>query len=85
MCVPFTELKGLRGGGCFRLSFYYELDLIAWLIGGAVGFSAAMSGVKGQAAGVVCGVLVLLSILGGINKHDYGLRVHSGCIVRVSQ
>jgi len=47
------------------VEFDYELGLIAWGIGGAVGFVAAMLGSRGQTAGIICGVLVLLSIFGG--------------------
>jgi len=47
------------------VTFDYELGLVAWLIGGAIGFSAAMVGAKGQMSGMACAVLVLLSIFGG--------------------
>ncbi len=43
----------------------YEFGLIAWLIGGAVGYAAIMSGASGDATGVVCAILVLCSIFGG--------------------
>jgi hypothetical protein len=46
-------------------AFNYELGLIAWGIGGAVGFSAATVGGKGETTGIICGVLVVLSIFGG--------------------
>jgi len=46
-------------------SFDFEFGLIAWLIGGAIGFAAAMSGARGQMAGIVCGALVIFSICGG--------------------
>lgn len=45
--------------------FDYELGLIAWGIGGAIGFAAAIFGSRGSTAGIICGVLALLSILGG--------------------
>jgi len=45
--------------------FDYELGLIAWGIGGGIGFAAAMFGSRGQTAGIICGVLALLSIFGG--------------------
>ncbi len=45
--------------------FDYELGLIAWGIGGAIGFAAAMFGSRGSSAGMICGLLALLSILGG--------------------
>jgi hypothetical protein len=47
------------------VQFDYELGLIAWLIGGAIGFSAAMFNSRGETAGIICGVLALLSIFGG--------------------
>ncbi|MET0067810.1 MAG: hypothetical protein ABW076_15805 [Candidatus Thiodiazotropha sp.] len=43
----------------------YELGLIAWAIGGGIGFVVAFSGSRGQAAAVYCGVLALVAILGG--------------------
>ena len=47
------------------VKFNFELGVVAWFIGGAVGFCAAMFGSKCQSAGVVCGILTLLAILGG--------------------
>ena len=47
------------------VAFDYELGLIAWGIGGAIGFTAAMFGSRGHTAGIICGVLALLSIFGG--------------------
>lgn len=47
------------------VAFNYELGLIAWLIGGAVGFAASMMGTRGDTAGLICGALVALSIFGG--------------------
>jgi len=47
------------------VTFDYELGLVAWLIGGAIGFSAAMAGAKGQMSGIACAALLLLSIFGG--------------------
>ncbi len=43
----------------------YEFGAIAWLIGGAVGFAAVTSGAQGHTIGVICGVLVLVSICAG--------------------
>lgn len=45
--------------------FNYELGIIAWGIGGLVGFAAAKLGSRGDVAGALCGVLALLAILGG--------------------
>ncbi|MDJ0917569.1 MAG: hypothetical protein QNJ05_07390 [Woeseiaceae bacterium] len=47
------------------VTFDYEFGLIAWGIGGAVGFAAAVSGSRGVQAGIVCGVLALGSIVLG--------------------
>lgn len=47
------------------VTFEYEYSMVAWLIGGAVGFSAVMIGAKGQASAVMCGTLVLLAIIAG--------------------
>lgn len=49
------------------VTFDYELGLIAWLIGGMIGFGAAMGGGRGDVIGGVCVVLLVLSIFGG--KH----------------
>jgi len=43
----------------------YELALIAWGIGGAVGSAAAYFGSRGNMAGVVCGLFALCAIFGG--------------------
>lgn len=45
--------------------FGYELGLIAWGIGGAVGMSAAMLGGRGLNTGILCAVLAVCSITGG--------------------
>lgn len=47
------------------ISLDYEFGLIAWLIGGAVGYAATLGGVRGEAAGAVCALLVVAAILGG--------------------
>lgn len=47
------------------VTFNYELGLIAWLIGGAIGFAAVMAGVRGQHVAIVCAILALLAIFGG--------------------
>lgn len=43
----------------------YEWGLVAWAIGGLVGFTVAFTGSAGEKAGIVCGVLALVAILGG--------------------
>ena len=47
------------------VSLGYEFGFIAWAIGGAVGYAAFMSGARGEAVGVACAILVVLSIFGG--------------------
>lgn len=47
------------------VSFDREFGIIAWLIGGAIGFAAAVAGARGQNAGLVCGALALVAIMGG--------------------
>lgn len=47
------------------IAFEYELGLVAWGIGGAIGFAVAFTGSKGQASGVMCGVLAVMAIMGG--------------------
>jgi hypothetical protein len=47
------------------LVFDYELGLVAWGIGGAVGFACALAGGRGSAAGALCAAMALASIIGG--------------------
>lgn len=47
------------------VQFGFEFGLIAWAIGGAVGFAAASMGSRGLTAGIVCAVLALGSIVLG--------------------
>jgi len=47
------------------VTFGYEFGLIAWGIGGAVGFAAASAGSRGVQAGVLCAVIALGSIVLG--------------------
>lgn len=49
------------------VAFGYEFGLIAWAIGGAVGFAAASTGSRGMQAGIVCAVLAFGSIV--VGKH----------------
>ena len=51
--------------GFIAVNFGYEYSFVAWLIGGAVGFSAAMVGAQGQTSAIMCGALVLLAIIAG--------------------
>ncbi|MEM9171220.1 MAG: hypothetical protein AAGA84_00790 [Pseudomonadota bacterium] len=57
-----TALAGAWVWQFIGLKFGYELGLIAWGIGGAVGFAAAACGSRGMVAGIVCGALVVLSL-----------------------
>ncbi len=43
----------------------YEIGYMAWIIGGMVGFCAALGGSRGESTGVACAVLACLAILGG--------------------
>lgn len=45
--------------------FNYELGIIAWGIGGAIGFAVAATGGRGDKAAMVCAGLALFAILGG--------------------
>ena len=47
------------------VAFGYELGLVAWGIGGAVGVAAAMAGGRGTGIGIVCALLALMAIFGG--------------------
>lgn len=47
------------------ISFGYELGLIAWAIGGAVGAAAFITGGRGDAIGGYCAVITLLAIFAG--------------------
>lgn len=47
------------------VTFEYEFGLIAWGIGGAVGFAAASAGSRGMQAGIICAVLAFGSIVVG--------------------
>ena len=47
------------------LTFGFELGLVAWLVGGAIGFCVALSGTRGENVGIACAVLASLAILGG--------------------
>ena len=65
VAASITALAGAIIWRFIAVAFEYELGIIAWGIGGAIGFAAAMAGSRGQSAGIICGLLALLSILGG--------------------
>lgn len=43
----------------------YEFGIVAWAIGGIIGFVAARTGGRGEVAAVACAVLAVCAILGG--------------------
>jgi len=43
----------------------YELGLVAWGIGGVIGFAVIASGSSGLKTGIACGILAMAAILGG--------------------
>jgi len=43
----------------------YELGIIAWGVGVAIGLAAAAGGSRSDVAGIACGVLVVMAIFGG--------------------
>jgi len=45
--------------------FDYELGIVAWGIGGAIGFAVAVTGSRGEKAAMACAALALFAILGG--------------------
>lgn len=47
------------------IMFGIELGYIAWAIGGLIGFAVTVTGSSGQNAGIACGALALVAILGG--------------------
>jgi hypothetical protein len=66
--IAAAVVAALIGAWLWRfvaVTFEYEFALIAWAIGGAVGFAAASAGSRGMQAGVVCAVLAFGSIVLG--------------------
>lgn len=47
------------------VTFGYELGLIAWGIGGGIGFAAAALGSRGVTSGVICALLVVVALVLG--------------------
>jgi hypothetical protein len=47
------------------LTLDYELGIVAWLVGAAVGLAGALAGSRGVLAGITCAVLVLIAIAAG--------------------
>ncbi len=65
VAAAVTALVGAWVWKFVGVTFEYELGLIAWGIGGAVGFAAAAMGSHGMQAGIICSVLALGSIVIG--------------------
>jgi hypothetical protein len=47
------------------MAFDYELGLVAWMIGGMVGYAALLTGSRGQTTGIACALFTILAIFGG--------------------
>jgi len=60
-----TALLGALIWSMIANAFGFELGLIAWGIGGAIGFAVMLTGGSGEKAGIACGALALIAILGG--------------------
>ncbi|MEO1244152.1 MAG: hypothetical protein AAFX56_00595 [Pseudomonadota bacterium] len=68
VAIAAAAAAALVGAWLWRfiaVNFGYEFGLIAWAIGGAVGFAAASAGSRGVQAGVVCAVLAFGAIVVG--------------------
>ncbi len=64
----YPAIAALLGAILWKIiavSFNYELGLIAWLIGGAIGFAAAIGGARGHNTAIACAILAFLAIFGG--------------------
>ncbi len=60
-------LVGALAWKWIAVTFGYELGVVAWGIGGAVGFAAASAGSRGVKAGIICGMLAFAAI--GMGKY----------------
>ena len=65
VAAGFAALAGALIWKMVAVAFDYELGLIAWGIGGMIGYAALRNGSSGNTAGVVCALLALISIWGG--------------------
>jgi len=64
--ATFAAIAGAFAWYLIATMFDYELGFVAWGIGGLIGLAAALGGSRSDAAGVACGVLlVVLAIFGG--------------------
>ena len=67
--IYFPALIAALLGACLwifiSLALNFELGIIAWVIGGLIGFAAAKSGGRGEMSGIVCGLFALVAIAGG--------------------
>ena len=61
-------IAGIIGAAAWAIIAYaasLEIGWLAWLIGGAVGWSVSIAGEKGPRAGLIAGVIAVISICGG--------------------
>ncbi len=68
VAIAAAAVAALLGAWVWKfvaVSFEIEFGLIAWGIGGAVGFAAASAGSRGVQAGVVCAILAFGAIVLG--------------------
>lgn len=70
MALIAAVIAGVAGAFIWKLisvQVGYEFGLIAWVIGGAIGFAATLVGGKGPVVGATCALITVLSIFAG--KH----------------
>lgn len=63
--IGFAAVVGALLWYFVAVTFDYELGLLAWGIGGMVGYAAVMLGGRGEMCAIMCGGFALLSIVGG--------------------
>jgi hypothetical protein len=70
----FAALLGAVLWSGITVAIDYELGLIAWVIGGGIGYIVAFSGNRGDAAAIFCAVMALVAIIGGKYLFYSGLQ-----------
>jgi hypothetical protein len=63
-----AAIGGLVGAILWAVVIFFaqkEIGIIAWGVGGLVGFGGLLLGARGTTMGVICGLVALLSICGG--------------------
>ncbi len=68
MAIAAASVAALLGALAWMgiaVAFGFEFGLVAWLIGGAVGFAAAAFGGHGQISGIMCAALAFVAIFAG--------------------